>query len=120
MKIILTITTVVTIILIVLALFVVLGTLPHKIKLDESNNLELKTVLGIKTKIPIDEITIKEMPQGTLNNLIRVFGTQIGDKSYGKFRNTNLKRTFFLFIIKPGELVYFEYNGKEYIVNKWD
>lgn len=107
------------IITIAFVLFVVLGTLPHKISLDESNNLVLKTYLGIKTKISVDEITIKEMPQGALNNLIRVFGTHIGNKSYGKFRNTKLKRTFFLFITKPDDLVYFEYDGKEYIVNNW-
>lgn len=44
-------------------IFVILGTLPHKIQIDESNNLELKTALGIRTKIPINEISIKEMPQ---------------------------------------------------------
>ena len=116
----LTITLVFTLVIIAFAFFAVLGTLPRKIRLDESNNLELITVLGIKTKIPVDEITVKEMPQGALNNLIRVFGTQVGNKCYGKFRNTKLKRTFFLFIIKPGDLVYFEYDGKEYIVSNWE
>ncbi len=100
-------------------IFVILGTLPHKIQIDESNNLELKTALGIRTKIPINEISIKEMPQGSLNNLIRIFGAHFGNKYYGKFKNTKLNRTFFLFIINSEDLVYFEYKGKEYIVNKW-
>ena len=66
---------------------------PSGITVDNDNNINLGVVLGKGNKIPADEITVSEVPEGLLSHLIRTNGRSLGKIKYGKFKTTQARRT---------------------------
>ena len=62
---------------------------PSGITVDQNNNIKLGVVIGKGHKIPANEITVSEVPEGLLSHLIRTNGMSLGKINYGKFKNTN-------------------------------
>ncbi len=69
---------------------------PSGITVDNDNNINLGVVLGKGRKIPVDEITVSEVPEGLLSHLIRTNGMSLGKINYGKFKNTRNGQKMFL------------------------
>lgn len=58
---------------------------PSGITVDQNNNIKLGVVIGKGHKIPANEITVSEVPEGLLSHLIRTNGMSLGKINYGKF-----------------------------------
>ena len=92
---------------------------PSGITVDNDNNINLGVVLGKGNKIPADEITVSEVPEGLLSHLIRTNGMSLGKINYGKFKNTRSGQKMFLYLTGKKDKVCFEYDGVLYVVDDW-
>ena len=92
---------------------------PSGVTVDGDNNICLGVVLGKEHKIPADEISITEVPDGLLTHLIRTNGLSLGKINYGKFKNTKSGQKMFLYLTGKEEKVCFEYDGVLYVVDDW-
>ena len=92
---------------------------PSGVTIDGDNNICLGVVLGKEHKIPADEISITEVPDGLLTHLIRTNGLSLGKINYGKFKNTKSGQKMFLYLTGKEEKVCFEYDGVLYVVDDW-
>lgn len=92
---------------------------PSGITVDRDNNINLGVVIGKGHKIPADEITISEVPDGLLSHLIRTNGLSLGKINYGKFKNTRSGQKVFLYLTGKEDKVCFEYDEVLYVVDDW-
>ena len=92
---------------------------PSGVTVDSDNNITLGVVLGKGHKIPADEITIAEVPDGLLSHLIRTNGLSLGRINYGRFKNTRSGQKMFLYLTGKKDKVCFEYDGVLYVVDDW-
>ncbi|MCQ2182833.1 MAG: hypothetical protein MJY89_05450 [Bacteroidales bacterium] len=92
---------------------------PSGITIDQDNNINLGVVIGKGLKVPADEITITEVPDGLLSHLIRTNGLSLGKINYGKFKNTKSGQKMFLYLTGKEDKVCFEYEGVLYVVDDW-
>lgn len=92
---------------------------PSGITVDQDNNINLGVVIGKGHKIPADEITISEVPDGLLSHLIRTNGLSLGKINYGKFKNTRSGQKVFLYLTGKEDKVCFEYDEVLYVVDDW-
>ena len=92
---------------------------PSGVTVDQNNNINLGVVIGKGHKIPADEITITEVPDGLLSHLIRTNGLSLGKINYGKFKNTKSGQKMFLYLTGKEDKVCFEYDGVLYVVDDW-
>ena len=92
---------------------------PSGVTVDQNNNINLGVVIGKGHKIPADEITITEVPDGLLSHLIRTNGLSLGKIKYGKFKNTKSGQKMFLYLTGKEDKVCFEYDGVLYVVDDW-
>ena len=92
---------------------------PSGVTLDQDNNINLGVVIGKGHKIPADEITITEVPDGLLSHLIRTNGLSLGKINYGKFKNTKSGQKMFLYLTGKEDKICFEYDGVLYVVDDW-
>ena len=92
---------------------------PSGITIDQDNNINLGVVIGKGLKVPADEITITEVPDGLLSHLIRTNGLSLGKINYGKFKNTKSGQKMFLYLTGKEDKVCFEYDGVLYVVDDW-
>lgn len=97
----------------------VLSYWPSGITVDQDNNINLGVVLGKCHRIPADEITITDVPDGLLTHLIRTNGLGLGKINYGKFKNTKSGQKMFLYLTGKQDKVCFEYDGVLYVVDDW-
>lgn len=97
----------------------VLSYWPSGITVDQDNNINLGVVLGKGHRIPADEITITDVPDGLLTHLIRTNGLGLGKINYGKFKNTKSGQRMFLYLTGKQDKVCFEYDGVLYVVDDW-
>ena len=97
----------------------VLSYWPSGITVDQDNNINLGVVLGKGHRIPADEITITDVPDGLLTHLIRTNGLGLGKINYGKFKNTKSGQKMFLYLTGKQDKVCFEYDGVLYVVDDW-
>ena len=114
---------IVAIVIIAVPFLVMLGVLlaywPKGISVNEKNEIELSTYLGKPQLIPVDEISITEMPDGMLNHLIRTNGMSLGKINYGHFKNTKTGQKMFLYLTGKESKICFTYKGKCYVVDDW-
>ena len=72
---------IVTIVIIAVTFLVVVGVMlaywPKGISVNENDEIQLSTYIGKSQLIPVDEITITEMPEGMLNHLIRTYNGEL-------------------------------------------
>lgn len=92
---------------------------PSGVTVDKDNNINLGVVIGKGHKIPADEITITEVPDGLLSHLIRTNGLSLGKINYGKFKNTKSGQKMFLYLTGKKDKVCFEYDEVLYVVDDW-
>ena len=73
---------IVTVVIIAVTFLVVVGVMlaywPKGISVNENDEIQLSTYIGKPQLIPVDEISITEMPEGVLNHLIRTNGMSLG------------------------------------------
>ena len=92
---------------------------PSGITVDQNNNIKLGVVIGKGHKIPANEITVSEVPEGLLSHLIRTNGMSLGKINHGKFKNTKSGQKMFLYLTGKEDKVCFEYDGVLYVVDDW-
>lgn len=92
---------------------------PSGVTVDQNNNIDLGVVIGKGHRIPLDEITVTEVPAGLLSNLLRTNGLSLGKINYGKFKNTKSGQKMFLYLTGKEDIVSFEYDGVLYVVDDW-
>ncbi len=114
---------IVTIVIIAVTFLVVVGVMlaywPKGISVNENDQIQLSTYIGKPKLIPVDEISITEMPEGFLSHLIRTNGMSLGKINYGHFKNTKTGQKMFLYLTGKGSKVCFTYNGELYVVDDW-
>ena len=114
---------IVTIVIIAITFLVVAGVMlaywPKGISVNENDEIQLSTYIGKPQLIPVDEISIIEMPDGMLNNLIRTNGMSLGKINYGHFKNTKTGQKMFLYFTGKESTICFTYNGDLYVVDDW-
>ena len=114
---------IVTIVIIAVTFLVVVGVMlaywPKGISVNENDEIQLSTYIGKSKLIPADDISIIEMPEGTLSHLIRTNGMSLGKINYGHFKNTKTGQKMFLYLTGKGSKICFTYNGELYVVDDW-
>ena len=114
---------IVTIVIIAVTFFVVVGVMltywPKGISVNENGQIQLSTYIGKPQLIPVDEISVTEMPEGLLSHLIRTNGMSLGKLNYGHFKNTKTGQKMFLYLTGKESRVCFTYNGDLYVVDDW-
>ena len=79
-----------TIVIVAVTFLVVVGVMlaywPKDISVNENDQIQLCTHIGKPQLIPVDVISINEMPDGMLNHLIRTNGMSLGKINYGHFK----------------------------------
>ena len=114
---------IVTIVFIAITFLVVVGVMlaywPKGISVGENNEIQLSTYIGKPKLIPVNEISITEMPEGLLTHLIRTNGMSLGKINYGHFKNTKTGQKMFLYLTGKESKICFTYNGELYVVDDW-
>ena len=114
---------IVTIVIIAATFLVVGGVLlsywPKEISVNENGQIQMSTYIGKPQLIPVDEISVTEMPEGLLSHLIRTNGMSLGKLNYGHFKNTKTGQKMFLYLTGKESRVCFTYNGDLYVVDDW-
>lgn len=101
--------------IIVACTFLVLRTLPKENVL-EGQTLTVKFCIG-KEVIDMTDAVFKPIPDEARHNLVRTFGTSLGDKNSGEFTNSKTGTKFYLYTTGKGEKKYFEIGDKKYLVD---
>ncbi len=114
---------IVAIVIIAANFLVVVGMLlaywPKGISVNENDQIQLSTYLGKPRLIPVDDISVTEVPEGLLSHLIRTNGMSLGKINYGHFKNTKTGQKMFLYLTGKESKVCFTYNGDLYVVDDW-
>ena len=98
---------------------VILAYWPKGVSVGENDEIQLSTYLGKPRLIPLDDISITEMPEGLLSHLIRTNGMSLGKINYGYFKNTKTGQKMFLYLTGKDSKICFTYNGELYVVDDW-
>ena len=114
---------IITIVVIAVTFLVVMGVMlaywPKGISITEKDEIQLSTYMGKPQRIPVDDISIIEMPEGLLKHLIRTNGMSLGKINYGHFKNTKTGQKMFLYLTGKESKICFTYNGEFYVVDDW-
>ena len=113
----------IAIIIIVVSFLGVVGVMlaywPKGISINGNDEIQLSTYIGKPQLIPVDDISITEMPEGMLSHLIRTNGMSLGKINYGHFKNTKNGQKMFLYLTGKESNICFTYNGELYVVDDW-
>ncbi len=93
--------------------------MPRKTYINERNEIILRNVVGRDQTIPLEEITIHEISDSLLMNLVRTNGFSMGTYRSGYFKNRTTGRRLYLFLTGKEEKRCFEYEGLTYVVDSW-
>ena len=114
---------IVAIVIIAATFLIVVGMLlaycPKGISVNENEQIQLSTYLGKPRLIPVDDISVTEVPEGLLSHLIRTNGMSLGKINYGHFKNTKTGQKMFLYLTGKESKVCFTYNGDLYVIDDW-
>ena len=114
---------IVAIVIIAVSFLVVVGMMlaywPKGVSVNENDKIQLGTYIGKPRLIPLDRISITEIPEGMLSHLIRTNGMSLGKINYGHFKNTKTGQKMFLYLTGKESKVCFTYNGELYVVDDW-
>ena len=93
---------IVAIVIIAVSFLVVVGIMlaywPKGVTVGENDKIQLGTYIGKPRHIPVDKISISEIPDGMLSHLIRTNGMSLGKINYGHFKNTKTGQKMFLYL----------------------
>lgn len=108
-----------------IAVCAILSFVPRRPYLDSSSGMIVQPFLALSSplRFPIARIDIKDMPEGLMENLsvinhgcLNIFGIYSGT-----FRCTRDKSPVYIYIRNRRHgLIYFEYDGRRYIINQWE
>ena len=111
------------IVIIAVTFLVVLGVMlaywPKGISINENDEIQLSTYIGKPQLIPVENISITEMPEDLLSHLIRTNGMSLGKINYGHSKNTKTGQKVFLYLTGKESKICFTYNGELYVVDDW-
>ena len=108
-------TVIATALMIAGAALLVLGTLPIENKM-ENDTLTVKFIIG-KKDIDIAGAEFLPVPDDVEHNIWRVNGTSIGRIRSGHFKNSKTGNRYIFYLTGKGDKVYFELDGKKYLVD---
>ena len=87
---------IVTIVIIAVTFLVVVSAIltywPKGISVNEDNKIQLSTYIGKPQLIPVDDLSITEMPEGMLKHLIRTNGMSLAKSTMATSRTQKLGR----------------------------
>ncbi len=93
--------------------------MPRRTYINDRNEIILKDIVGTAQKIPMKEITEREMSDSLLMNLVRTNGFGMGTYRSGFFENTVTGQKMYLFLTGKKQKRCFEYEGLLYIVDDY-
>ena len=96
-------------------LLLVLGSIPVENRIKD-NTLTVKFVIG-KKDIDIAGAEFLPVPDDVEHNIWRVNGTSIGRIRSGHFKNSKTGNRYIFYLTGKGDKVYFELDGKKYLVD---
>lgn len=107
--------TIVIAVIIIAAVYLVVSTVPMK---NEINGKTLTThfILG-KTSLDLSDAVFKPVPEDACSKIIKVYGTSIGNKMFGRFKNYKTKSKYYFILTGIGEKTYFEIGDKKYLID---
>ncbi len=94
----------------------ILKTLPVRNEIQD-NCIIVHFALGNSLSIDTSGAEFSPVPDNAREHIIRTNGTSIGKIHSGHFKNVRTGDRFLFYITGKGEKVYFESNGKNYVVD---
>ena len=104
-----------TILIISGCVLLVLGTVPMENTYD-GKTLTVQYIVG-KDTIDMTDAQFMPVPEEATHNIIRAFGTAVGKKCSGTFKNTKTGTKYTFYLTGKGEKTYFEIGPKKYLVD---
>lgn len=108
-----------------IAVCAILSFVPRRPYLDSSSGMIVQPFLMLSSPLhfPLNRIQIKDMPEGLIEHLsvinhgcLNIFGIYSGT-----FRSTCDKAPVYIYLCNRRHcLVYFEYDGRRYVLNPWE
>ena len=92
-----------------------LGSIPTKNTIED-NTLTVHFLIGEKV-IDMTDAKFLPVPDDVDHNIIRTYGTSVGKKKSGHFKNTKTKNRYIFYLTGNGERVYFEIGDKKYLID---
>ena len=108
-------TTIIIALIIIAAAYLVISTVPMKNEIN-AKTLTTHFILGKKT-LDISHAVFKPVPEDACNNIIKVYGTSIGKKMFGRFKNYKTKTKYYFILTGNGDKKYFEMGDKKYLID---
>ena len=113
------------VLLLCIAVCAIISFIPKRPYLDRTAGTIVQPFLALSSplRFPLARIDIKDMPEGLMENLsvinhgcLNIFGIYSGI-----FRCTRDKSPVYIYIRNRRHgLIYFEYDGRRYIINQWE
>lgn len=113
------------VLLLCIAVCAIISFIPKRPYLDRTAGTIVQPFLALSSplRFPLARINIKDMPEGLMENLsvinhgcLNIFGIYSGT-----FRCTRDKSPVYIYIRNRRHgLIYFEYDGRRYIINPWE
>jgi hypothetical protein len=107
-----------------IAVCAILSFVPRRPYLDRASGMIVQSFLILSSPLhfPLNRIQIKDMPEGLMEHLsvinhgcLNIFGIYSGT-----FRSTRDKAPVYIYLRNRRHgLVYFEYDGRRYVLNPW-
>lgn len=107
--------TIVIAVIIIAAAYLVVSTVPMRNEIKDKT-LTTHFILG-KTTLDLTDAVFKPVPEDTCSHIIKVYGTSIGKKMFGRFKNYKTKSKYYFILTGNGEKKYFEIGDKKYLVD---
>lgn len=104
-----------TILILAGCVLLIFGTVPMENTYD-GKTLTVKYIIG-KDTIDMTDAQFMPVPEEATHNIIRAFGTAVGKKCSGTFKNTKTGTKFTFYLTGKGEKTYFEIGPKKYLVD---
>ena len=104
-----------TILILAGCVLLIFGTVPMENTYD-GKTLTVKYIIG-KDTIDMTDAQFMPVPEEATHNIIRAFGTAVGKKCSGTFKNTKTGTKYTFYLTGKGEKTYFEIGPKKYLVD---
>jgi len=106
-----------TVTILVAVALLILAFLPHRVYVDEGSDLRLQTLLGSYKRIPLKDVTPRDIPAIESLPMARSFGLKIGKYASGNYYDIEAKQKYFLFLKGAQRRICFSYKGRLYVVD---
>lgn len=107
--------TIVIAVIICAAAYLVVSTVPMRNEI-KGKTLTTHFILGKQT-LDLTDAVFKPVPEDACQNIIKIYGTSIGKKMFGRFKNYKTKSKYYFILTGNGDTEYFEIGEKKYLIN---